>query len=102
MRYRLVVLLMSVLPLLVSAGAMPPSPSPHYVVDEAHVLSAATVQALDRDLRQYEDATTNQLVVAIYPSMPAEGVEPSRDIAAYGRKVFNAWGIGQRGSNNGV
>ncbi len=72
------------------AETIPPSPSPHYSVDDAHVLSPATVQSIDRQLEQAERDTSNQIVVGIYPTMQSQD-----DIAAYAVRVFQAWKIGQ-------
>ena len=99
MRYRLLMFLV-VLLLAVPARAaetIPPSPSPHYIVDDAHVLSAATVQSIDQQLQQVERDTSNQVVVALYPKMSSQD-----DIAAYAVRVFQAWHIGQKGKDNGI
>lgn len=92
-------LLLLALPARARGGTevIPPTPSPHYIIDEAHVLSAATVQSIDGQLQQVERDTSNQIVVAIYPKM-----ESNDDIAAYGVRVFQAWHIGQKAKNNGV
>ena len=100
MRQRLAICLVLFLlaPLVVCAAeVIPPSPSPHYIVDAAGVLSAATGQDLDQQLQQFERDTSNQIVVAIYPKMQSED-----DIAAYAVRVFRAWQIGQKTKNNGV
>jgi uncharacterized protein len=66
------------------------------VVDDAHVLSAATVEALDHKLEAYENGTKTQLVVATLSSLQGD------DIADYGYQLGRAWGIGQKGKDNGV
>lgn len=66
------------------------------VVDEAHVLSPATVQSLDQTLAGYEKATTNQLVVVTVKSLQGVPIEQ------YGYQLGRSWGIGQKGKNNGV
>ena len=80
-----------------AAETIPPSPSPHYIVDDAHVLSATTLQTIDKQLEKEERDTANQIVVGIYPTMQSED-----DIAAYAARVFQAWKIGQKGKDNGV
>lgn len=102
MRYRIFILLMFLWPGLLAVPAraaetIPPSPTPHYIADEAHVLAPATVQSIDQQLQQVERDTSNQIVVAIYPKMQSQD-----DIAAYAVRVFQAWHVGQRGKNNGI
>ncbi len=75
---------------------IPPAPR-SFVTDEAGVMTAATVQDLSRQLKQFENDTTNQIVVAIYPTKRS-----NRDLADYSRRVANAWGVGQKGKSNGV
>jgi uncharacterized protein len=76
---------------------IPASPSPHYIVDKAHVLSSSTLQSIDQKLEQFERDTSNQIVVGIYPKMQSDD-----DIAAYAVRVYQAWHIGQKGKDNGA
>ena len=80
-----------------AAEVIPPSPSPHYIVDDAAVMSPAAVADIDGQLESFERDTSNQIVVAIYPK-----VQTDDDIAAYSVRVFQAWKIGQKGRDNGV
>ena len=66
------------------------------VVDDAHVLSPATAAGLDQKLADLEAKTGRQLVVVTLPSLQGY------DIADYGYQLGRAWGIGQKGQNNGV
>ncbi len=66
------------------------------VTDAAHVLPPETAAALDAKLAALETATGTQLVVATVPSL---GGLPIED---YGYQLGRAWGIGQKGTNNGV
>ncbi len=66
------------------------------VVDEAHVLKPETIEALDRKLQAYENGTQTQFVVATLSSLQGD------DIADYGYQLGRAWGIGQKGKDNGV
>jgi len=66
------------------------------VVDDAHVLSPATVSSLDAKLADVETRTGRQLVVVTLSDLQGY------DIADYGYQLGRAWGIGQRGQNNGV
>jgi uncharacterized protein len=66
------------------------------VVDDAHMLSAHTVESLDRMLGDYERGTSNQAVVVTLPSLQGDAIED------YGYQLGRAWQIGQKGKNNGV
>lgn len=79
-----------------AAETIPPAP-PSFVHDESSVLTRATLRELNDRLQQFEQDTTNQVVVAIYPTMQSKD-----DIGAYATRVANAWGIGQKGKDNGV
>jgi uncharacterized protein len=95
------IIFLLLLPLLAlpaqAADTIPPSPTPHYIVDDAHVLAPSTLQAIDQQLQQVERDTSNQIVVGVYPKM-----QSNDDIAAYAVRVFQAWGVGQKDKNNGV
>jgi len=66
------------------------------VVDGAHVLDPATTSAIDAKLAALEAKTGRQLVVATLPSLQGYEIED------YGYQLGRAWGIGQKGSNNGA
>lgn len=70
---------------------------PHFIRDDAHVLSPGNLELVGQQLQQVERDTSNQIVVAIYTHMTSND-----DIAAYGARVLNTWGVGQKGKNNGV
>lgn len=78
------------------AQDLPPKPD-RYVTDHAGVLDAGTVASLNQQLDQFERETSNQIVVAIYPSLPADA-----DIAQYATDTYQAWGVGQKGRDNGA
>lgn len=75
---------------------LPPKPD-RYVTDQAGVLDGATISTLNDELEQFEKATSNQILVAIYPSLP-----PDEEIAQYATYTYNAWGVGQKGKDNGA
>lgn len=77
-----------------AAPAFPPLSG--RVVDTAHVLPPATVATLTDKLATLEKSTGIQLVVA---TVPALGDTPIED---YGYQLGRAWGIGQKGKNNGA
>jgi uncharacterized protein len=66
------------------------------VVDDAHVLSAQTVSDLTGKLADLETRTGRQVVVVTLASLQGD------DIEDYGYQLGRAWGIGQKGQNNGV
>ena len=66
------------------------------VVDDAHVLSAVQKAELTDKLKALEDKTTRQLVVVTVPSLQGDEIED------YGYRLGRAWGIGQKGENNGT
>jgi uncharacterized protein len=66
------------------------------VVDNAHILPAETQAALTQKLATLEQANGDQLVVVTVPSLQDD------DIADYGYRLGRAWGIGQKGKNNGA
>lgn len=66
------------------------------VVDDAHILSPATVADLTSKSQALESKTSRQLVVATVPSLQGYPIED------YGYRLGRAWGIGQKGIDNGV
>ena len=66
------------------------------VVDQAHLLNPAQIQDLTRKSETLEAQTGRQLVVATVNSLEGYPVED------YGYKLGRAWGIGQKGKDNGV
>src|SRR3989344_9429812 len=67
-----------------------------YVNDFANVLSDQAKQALESDLANLEKTTSNQIAVAIVPSMGGDYIEN------YAVKLFEEWGIGKRDRDNGI
>jgi uncharacterized protein len=66
------------------------------VVDDAHVLDAATQADLTAKLAALEQQTTRQVVVVTLPSLGGY------DIQDYGYQLLRHWGIGQKATNNGA
>ncbi len=93
--------LVLVLFLLVSGGAgaqdLPARPNPPRLVNDlAGMLSAAEVAQLEAKLVAYDDSTSTQIAVVTVPSIG------DYEVADYGQKLAQAWGIGQKGQNNGL
>lgn len=66
------------------------------VNDYAQILSESTRETLSIQLKEHEDRTTNQVVVLTLPSLEGESIED------FSNKVFNEWGLGQQGQDNGI
>jgi uncharacterized protein len=79
------------------AAAVPPSPSPRYVLDEAGWLGQAAFQELDFRLQSYERETSSQLLVAIFKALPQDA-----EMVDFSQRVFEAWKPGQAGKDNGA
>jgi uncharacterized protein len=67
-----------------------------HVHDEAKALSQQTVDNLERQLKIFEDSTTNQIAILIVPSLDGEIIEQ------YGLRVAEKWKLGQKDKDNGV
>lgn len=66
------------------------------VVDMANLLTPTQEAALTARLAAFERQASDQLVIVTTPSLDGEAID------AYGLRLGNGWGIGQRGRNNGV
>lgn len=66
------------------------------VVDAAGIIPDGDEAALTQKLEALEAASSRQLVVATVPDLQGYPIED------YGFKLGRAWGIGQKGANNGV
>ncbi len=79
-----------------AASAHPVPPLTGRVVDAGDMLSPATEASITARLAALEDSTSTQIVVLTVPSLDGG------DLEAFATNVFRAWGIGQKGSNNGA
>ncbi|MCG6146016.1 TPM domain-containing protein [Leptospira bandrabouensis] len=66
------------------------------VMDHAGILSEATVNQLESNLKQFEAETSNQIAVYITPNLQGETIE---DVSM---EIFDEWKLGQKSKNNGV
>ena len=78
-----------------AAGADYPA-SAGYMNDLAGMIPDAVQQSLELRLRAYERATSNEIAVAIVPSLDGQTVDE------YAKGLFRAWRIGKAEKNNGV
>lgn len=73
-----------------------PQNPPKLVNDFAGILGASERESLEQLLVAYDDSTSTQLAVVIVQSL--EGYE----VADYANRLYEQWGIGRKGTNNGV
>lgn len=66
------------------------------VVDNAHLLSASTLDTMTRELAALERQTGDQIVVATLSTLSGH------DIETYSNTLFRRWALGQKLMNNGV
>src|SRR6059058_2216332 len=66
------------------------------VVDDAHILTPAEIADLTSKSAALEAQTGRQLVIATVPSLQGYPIED------FGYRLGRAWGIGQKGKDNGV
>ena len=95
MRRFLILLLLASWPAFSYGLDFPPAPSVR-VNDYAGVLQPQEKEELESILRQHETETSNQIVVAIFPTLEQESLED------YVNRLFENWRIGQKMNNNGV
>lgn len=73
-----------------------PEKSDHLVTDYTHTLSTEQAGHLEKKLVAFDDSTSTQIAVVIIRSL--EGYE----IADYGVRLAQKWGIGHKKKNNGI
>ncbi len=66
------------------------------VHDDAHILKQETIDALEQELKAYEDSTSNQIAILTVQSLDGEVLEE------YSLKVAEAWKLGKKDKDNGV
>jgi len=81
--------------LMAFAQQLPPKSST-LVTDYVHVLQDEERHMLEYKLDSFSDTSSTQIAIVIMKSVG------QYDIADYGQKLGRAWGIGQKGKNNGI
>ena len=95
--WSLLTLLWLSLALAAHAQDIPPRPSPQRLVNDlAHVMQPQEVDALERKLVAYDDSTSSQIAVVTVPTIG------DNDLFDYAQKLYQAWGIGRKGKDNGL
>lgn len=80
-----------------AAQNLPPRPNPPRLVNDlAHLMQPAEVEALEQKLMAYNDSTSSQIAVVTVSSLDGD------EIADYAQKLYESWGIGRKGKNNGI
>lgn len=79
-----------------AAEVMPPKPA-RYFNDYAGVVKPATAERLNRELEDFEKATSSQIVVAVFPKMQTDSA-----MEDYTVRIFKNWKPGQKGKDNGA
>jgi len=69
---------------------------PRLVNDFAGMLSAREINALERKLVEFNDSTSTQISIVIVEDLMGY------DRADYAQRLAQLWGIGQKGSDNGI
>jgi uncharacterized protein len=86
-----------VLPFVVWLTAAAEFPSPTgFVNDFAHVLDATATTRLETRLRAYQRETTNEIAIALFPSLGGRTIED------LGVRLFEQWRVGTQAKNNGI
>ena len=67
-----------------------------YVTDRAGLLSPAAKENLETTLRAFDEKTSNQVVVATFPSLEGDSLED------FSMRLAEAWKAGQKHRDNGV
>jgi len=68
-----------------------------WVTDMAEMLSPETEATLNREISNLEAKNSSEIAVVTVPD-----ISPTTNAKAYATELFNTWGIGKRGKNNGV
>ena len=85
------------LALVARAQDIPPRPDPPRLVNDfAHVMQPQEADALEQKLVAYDDSTSSQIAVVTVPTIG------DNDLFDYAQKLYQAWGIGRKGKDNGV
>src|ERR1700722_10903510 len=80
----------------VMAAELPAQPT-RYFNDYASLIDPGTAQQLNQRLEDFERQTSNQILVVIYRSLPADAA-----LEDFTQDAFRAWKVGQQGRNNGA
>jgi uncharacterized protein len=91
----LLLAMLLVSPIPAQAIDIPPPPD-HYVTDQANLLSPALKAQLEEGLAAFERDSSNQVLVATFPSLGGDSIED------FGIRLSERWRPGQGGRDNGI
>lgn len=94
--WRAILLLLGSCFTVLAAEVIPQAP-PRYFNDYANVVSPQVASQLNQTLEDFERATSDQIVVAVYPKMQSDS-----SIEDYTVRVAREWRVGQKVKNNGA
>ena len=96
--WSLLLLLLGLVAALNSAAQnIPPRPNPPRLVNDlAGLMQGGEADQLERKLVAYNDSSSSQIAVVTVPNLDGD------DIADYAQKLYESWGIGRKGKNNGI
>ena len=95
--HRLGILVIAAMLLWSATAAADDYPAPQGpITDAAGALRPDTIQRLRAEVTDYEARTGNEVAVAV---VKTTGSQSASD---YARNLFNRWGVGKAGTNNGV
>jgi uncharacterized protein len=80
---------------LVRAEELPPVPKAWFN-DYAGIVDTAEARRLDEELRQLDQETSTQIVVAVFPRLPSPSLED------FTSRTAEAWRVGRKGLDNGA
>ncbi|MDO7845453.1 TPM domain-containing protein [Hymenobacter sp. M29] len=93
----LLVLLLGWASLTAAAQSLPPRPNPPRLVNDlAGLMQPGEADQLERKLVAYDDSTSSQIAVVTVPTLDGD------EVADYAQKLYEGWGIGRKGKNNGI
>lgn len=88
--------LLTLLLITVRSFAFSVPPNTGFITDTSNTLSSTEKLAIEKKLEGYEAGSKNEIGVLILLSLDGESIE---DVAY---QVFNKWGVGKKGMDNGV
>ena len=74
---------------------LPPPPA-HYFNDDAGVVPKDAAERLEAKLRAFDEQTSNQVVVAVFPELPSPSLED------FTVRTAQSWQVGRKKLSNGV
>jgi uncharacterized protein len=83
-------------PLCAGAADQLPPPPARYFNDYAGLVGAADAQRLDAKLKAFDEQTSNQVVVAVFPELPSPSLED------FTIRTAQSWRAGREKLDNGV